>query len=182
MEPKEPMKKDIKIAVSGRSGCGNTTVSRMVADTLGLRFINFTFRALAKERGLDLKTILDLAEEDDSLDREVDVRQVQLARENGGCVIGSRLAIWMLKEAALKVYLHASPETRAERIVNREGGCYDEVAAFTADRDMHDHDRYLRLYGIDTDDYSFADLVVETGDLTPQQIVDIIVARIRGKE
>jgi cytidylate kinase len=38
------MQKVLRIAISGKSGCGNTTVSRMVAEKLGLRFINFTFR------------------------------------------------------------------------------------------------------------------------------------------
>jgi len=173
------MKKDIKIAVSGRSGCGNTTVSRMTADSLGLRFINFTFRSLAQERGIDLKEILALAAQDDSWDKEIDKRQVALALEGGGCVLGSRLAIWMLKQADVKVYLEASPNVRAQRIVNREGGSLEEVAAFTAERDRQDHGRYLRIYGIDTDDYSFADLVINTDDITPQQIVDKIVEKAK---
>ena len=173
------MKKDVKIAISGRSGCGNTTISKMVADSLGLHFINFTFRTLAQERGLDLKTVLKLAANDDSWDREVDTRQVQLARESGGCVIGSRLAIWMLEEADLKVYLNASAQTRAERIVKREGGNIDEVAAFTAERDRQDHSRYLRIYNIDTDDYSFVDLVIETDDLSPREIADLIIEKAR---
>ena len=111
----------IKIAVSGKSGCGNTTVSRIVAEKLGLSFINFTFRSLAGERGLSLAEVLEKAAADDSWDREVDSRQVRLAREAEGCVLGSRLAIWMLPEADIKVYLTARPETRAERIVRREG-------------------------------------------------------------
>ena len=74
------MEKGLKIAISGRSGCGNTTVSRMVADALGLRFINFTFRSLAHERGIDFQKVLELAAVDDFWDREVDNRQVLLAR------------------------------------------------------------------------------------------------------
>ena len=171
------MKEDIKIAISGRSGCGNTTVSRMVADSLGLRFINFTFRSLAQERGLDLKTVLELAASDDSWDREVDNRQVALAREGGGCVLGSRLAIWMLVEADLKVYLEAGGQTRAARIVKREGGNLEEVAAFTAERDRQDYSRYLRIYNIDTGNYSFADLIIETDNVPPQEIVDRIVRK-----
>ena len=168
------MKKDIKIAISGRSGCGNTTVSRMIADSLGLRFINFTFRSLAEEREVEFKKILELAAKDDSVDREVDTRQVQLAHD-GGCVLGSRLAIWLLKDADLKVYLEASPQTRAGRIANREGGSLEEVAAFTAERDRQDHGRYLRIYGIDTDEYGFADIVIETDNLMPAQITDLIL-------
>jgi len=176
------MKKDIKIAISGRSGCGNTTISKMTADSLGLRFVNFTFRSLAQERGIDLKKILELAAQDDSWDKEIDNRQVALALEKGGCVLGSRLAIWMLKQADLKVYLYASPEVRARRIVKREGGSLEEVAAFTAERDRQDHGRYLHIYGIDTDDYSFADLEINTDDITPQQIVDKITEKAREIE
>jgi cytidylate kinase len=173
------MKRDIKIAISGRSGCGNTTVSKMAADALNLRFVNFTFRNLAQERGLDLKKVLEFAADDESWDREVDTRQLALARENGGCVLGSRLAIWMLEEADIKIYLKASAEIRAQRIVNREGGQLDEVAAFTAERDRQDHERYLRLYNIDTDDYSFADLVIDTGNITPAEILDLIVKKAK---
>ncbi|MCL2765040.1 MAG: cytidylate kinase family protein [Treponema sp.] len=171
------MKKDIRIAISGRSGCGNTTVSNMVAKALGLRFINFTFRSLANERNLDLKKILELAEKDDSIDREVDTRQIQLAREGGGCVLGSRLSIWLLEEADLKIYLDADAQTRAARIVNREGGSLEDVTVFTAERDRQDHDRYLRIYNIDTNNYSFADLIIGTDNITPQQIADIIIEK-----
>lgn len=176
------MKKNIKIAISGRSGCGNTTISKMVAESLNLHFINFTFRSLANERNLDLKTVLKLALEDDSWDKEVDTRQITLAREgavNGerGCVLGSRLAIWMLNEADLKVYLNASAKIRAERIVKREGGSFEEIAAFTEERDRQDHGRYLRIYDIDTDEYSFANIIIETDNLTPKQITDLIIEK-----
>jgi cytidylate kinase len=168
------MKKDIKIAVSGKSGCGNTTVSKIVADLLGLKFINFTFRSLAEERGISLKEILDRAATDDSWDKEIDSRQVQLARE-GGCVLGSRLAIWMLEEADLKVYLTAKPETRAARIVKREGEDLAAVAAFTEERDRQDHERYLRIYNIDNDNYEFADIVIDTDNILPDQIARLII-------
>jgi cytidylate kinase len=159
------MKKDIKIAVSGKSGCGNTTVSRIVAEHLGLKFINFTFRSLAQERGISFNEVLELAAKDDWWDKEVDSRQVQLAREGGGCVLGSRLAIWMLEEANLKVYLTASAKIRAKRIMKREGGDLKEVAAFTAERDLRDHGRYLRIYNIDNDKYDFANMIINTDKL-----------------
>jgi cytidylate kinase len=170
------MKKDIKIAVSGKSGCGNTTVSKIVADRLGLRFINFTFRSLALEKDLTLNDVLDRAATDDWWDREVDNRQIQLARKNGGCVLGSRLAIWMLEEADLKVYLTADAEVRAARIAKREGGTLEAVAAFTAERDCQDHNRYLRIYNIDNDNYKFVGMVINTNDLTPDAIARMIMA------
>jgi len=169
------MKKDIKIAVSGMSGCGNTTVCKIVADRLGLKFINFTFRTLAQEKGVELKKILELAAKDDAWDKEVDSRQVKLARESGGCVVGSRLAIWMLEEADLKVFLRAKPETRAARIVKREGGNLEEIAAFTAERDKRDNQRYIRIYNIDNYKYEFVNLVIDTDNITPDEIADLII-------
>jgi cytidylate kinase len=168
-------RKEFKIAISGKSGCGNTTVSRTVAETMGLRFINFTFRTLAEERGITLEDVLERASRDDFWDREVDRRQAALAREGGGCVLGSRLSIWMLPEADLKVYLRARPETRVERIMKREGGNLKEVTAFTAERDRQDRERYLRIYQIDNDDYRFTDLVIDTDDLNPDEIVLLII-------
>jgi cytidylate kinase len=170
------MKKGIKIAISGKSGCGNTTVSRMLAERLGLQFINFTFRTLAQEKGMSLNEILEKAAKDDSWDKEVDSRQVQIARESSGCVLGSRLAIWMLEEADLKVYLTASALVRAMRIVQREGGNLDEVAAFTAERDRQDHSRYLHIYNIDNDKYQFANMSIDTDYNDPVAIVQMILA------
>ena len=172
---------NVKIAVSGKSGCGNTTVSRLVADALNLRFINFTFRALALEKGLELKEVLSLAAKDDAWDKELDKRQVEMAGEPGGCVLGSRLAIWMLPEADLKVFLTAKPETRAKRIQTREGGNLEDIIDFTASRDRQDSERYSRIYHINNDDYSFADLVIATDNIGPQEITEIIISEIKKK-
>lgn len=167
------------IAVSGKSGCGNTTVSEKLSKRLGLRLINFTFRSLAAERGITLQRVLELARDDSAWDREVDERQVAMARE-GDCVIGSRLAIWLLKDASLSVYLHASPETRARRIWSREGGRYEDVLAFTQSRDAQDTARYGELYGIDNNRYDFADLSINTEHLDPDRIAFIIESAARG--
>ena len=166
-----------RIAISGKSGCGNTTVSKLVAEALGLRFINFTFRNLAQERGLSLEEVLERAREDDFWDREVDSRQVALAREAGGCVLGSRLAIWMLQEADIKVYLKAGFATRVKRILTREGGDGEAVARFTEDRDRQDRDRYIRLYTIDNDAYAFADLIIDTDDLEPRAVARAVITK-----
>jgi cytidylate kinase len=172
-------RKDLRIAVSGKSGCGNTTVSRMAAGILGIRFINFTFRSLAAEKGLSLEEVLKKAARDDAWDLEVDRRQVGIAREDGGCVLGSRLAIWMLPEADIKVYLKARPESRVRRIIKREGGDVETVAAFTAERDRQDRERYLRIYQIDNDQYGFADLIIDTDDISPEEICALIVEKVR---
>lgn len=169
-----PEGSELKVAISGRSGCGNTTISRMLAEILDVAFINYTFRSLAKEIGLPLKEIIERAKSDFSYDKMVDANQVALA-EKTSCVLGSRLAIWMLKNAHLKVYLTASEDVRVHRILNREGGVFEEIKKFTQHRDSEDTRRYQELYGIDNTDYSLADLVIDTEDKKPEQIIEIIL-------
>jgi cytidylate kinase len=176
-------KKKPCIAVSGKSGCGNTTVSGLLAEKLGVPLVNFTFHNLAVERNMPFEKVLEAAKKDDSWDREVDTRQVKMALENRdaglGCVLGSRLAIWMLKEADLKVYLRAKAETRAKRVQKREGGNLDDIAAFTAKRDKEDRERYIKLYGIDNDCYDqAAGLVIDVDEISPEEIVAAIMQKI----
>ncbi len=172
-------KREIHIAISGKSGCGNTTVSRMLAERLNLKLVNYTFRSIAEEDGLDFQEVCRLAEEDTSYDRRVDKRQVELARE-GSSVLGSRLAIWMLEEARLKVFLTGSPEVRAGRITRREGGDIKTQIEMTTRRDRRDHQRYKSLYGIDNNIYDFADLIINTDKLDAFQVTGIIEAAARG--
>lgn len=171
-----PSGREVRIAISGKSGCGNTTVSSLLAEKLGIKLINFTFRQLAAEKGMTLAQVIENAKTDDSYDIAVDTRQVELAREES-CVLGSRLAIWMLKEADVKVYLWADDDVRASRILNREGGNLEEIKAFTRMRDSEDSKRYLKLYGIDNNSYDFVDLIVDTTKYQPEEIVEIILKK-----
>lgn len=154
-------KKYHQIAISGKSGCGNSTVSRLVAEKLKIDVINYTFRNMAEDEGLSFLELCRLAEETDAYDIKLDKKQVELASQKN-CVLGSRLAVWMLNKADIKVYLEASLETRAERINSREGGSFEEKLQETLERDRRDTQRYKRIYGIDNNDYHFVDLIINT--------------------
>jgi len=169
-----PVREGLKIAISGKSGCGNSTVSRIVAQTLGLKLINYTFRNIAQERGMTFEEVCEEAQKDPGYDLYLDKKQVEMARE-GNCVLGSRLAIWVLEEADIKVYLKASPETRAERIREREEGDFEEVLKETLERDGRDSKRYKELYSIDTDSFEFADLIIDTERYNQYQVAEQII-------
>ena len=177
----ETWSRGVKIAISGKSGCGNSTVTGMVAVRLGHRPVNYTFKNMAAERGIPFDELSRMAEDDPSLDRELDEEQVRMAREAGDAVLGSRLAVWILDDADLRVYLKATPEERARRIRERQGDDepFEKVLSDMNERDRRDHERYRRLYGIDNDDYRFVDLVIDTTDLRAEEVVDRIVQAAR---
>jgi cytidylate kinase len=172
------MSSNPSIAISGKSGCGNSTVSRLVADRLGLPMINYTFKDLARDRGLSFEEVCAKAERSFEFDRIIDQLQVEMAGQ-GRCVLGSRLAIWLLRDTAFTVYLEAPPETRAARIAMREDLPYSLSLERMLARDLRDRDRYRRLYGWDIDDYAFARLVVDAGQADPQAVADRIVKAVR---
>lgn len=173
----------MRIAISSKSGCGNTTVTRMLSERLGYKMINFTFRQMAEEKSMEFWDFCRLAEKDDNIDRELDKRQVDMAMAEDNCVLGSRLAIWMLKDADLKVYLTASSETRANRIFKREGGSFEERYNETLKRDKNDSARYKRIYDIDNEKpEEVADLIIETDNKSPEEIVSIIEERVKSSE
>lgn len=171
---------ELRVAISGKSGCGNTTVSGLLSEKLGIKLINYTFRQLAQEKNMTLAQVIEAAKNDDSYDKYVDNHQVELAMKES-CVLGSRLAIWMLKNADLKVYLYASDETRASRVFNREGGDIEQIKAFTAMRDSEDTRRYKEFYNIDNNNYDFVDLLIDVNTKTPDQIVQEILDKLEEK-
>ena len=171
---------ELRIAISGKSGCGNTTVSGLLSEKLGIKLINYTFRQLAQEKNMTLAQVIEAAKNDDSYDKYVDKHQVELAMKES-CVLGSRLAIWMLKNADLKVYLYASDETRASRVFNREGGDIEQIKAFTAMRDSEDTRRYKEFYNIDNNNYDFVDLFIDVNTKTPEEIVQDILDKLEEK-
>jgi len=173
------MSNNITIAISGKSGCGNTTVSKIVADKLNLKFINYTFRTMADEKGISFEELRHLAEESTAIDMELDKKQVNLAAE-GNCVLGSRLAIWMIADADLKVYLTASSKVRAGRIADRENGTLEEKVRETEDRDQKDSARYKKIYAIDTSKYEFADLIIDTDVNNVNEVVDLILEAVES--
>jgi len=173
------MLNNLRIAISSKSGCGNSTVSGMLSRKLGLKLINYTFHDLAEEKKINFEELCLLAEDDDKYDLFVDKRQVELAA-SGKCIMASRLAIWLLKNSDLKVYLEASPQVRADRIAGREGLNVEEALTAMANRDKRDHQRYLRLYGIDIDKYDFVDLVVDTEKGDQFYVVNQIIRKVKN--
>ena len=169
----------MKIAISGKSGCGNTTLSRLVADKLGLEFINYTFRNMAEEKGMKFEELTALAQKDDNYDVLLDEKQKELAMK-GNCVVGSRLAIWHIDDADLKIFLTAPAEVRGKRIHKREGGSLEEVIQKTAVRDKKDTERFKRIYNIDNSNYSHADLILDTISHSAEELADIIVAKAKS--
>jgi cytidylate kinase len=157
----------VLITLSGLPGSGTSTVARSVASRLGLDHLDggTVFRTLASERGVTLAEFARIAEDDDSIDRALDDRLVERARD-GAVLLESRLAGWLATRAAL----------RALRIwIHCDGHDADEALATNQEREASERQRYQDFYGIDLADLSVYDLVVDSTSTPPDAIIDQIV-------
>ncbi|MEM3399688.1 MAG: cytidylate kinase family protein [Candidatus Micrarchaeia archaeon] len=163
------------ICISGFSASGKTTVGKKVAKLLGLKHIHYSFKHIAKKKGVSLMHIQKIAEKDKKLDLDFDARVVESAKE-GGCVVTTWLSPWMVKNADLRVWLEATEETRARRLAGREKTSFKSALRHIRERDASNIRRYIRYYGIDIRDHSNFDLIINSERFSPDTIARIIKA------
>lgn len=173
----------MRITISGPIGSGKTTVCNLLAKRLGYRMVisGSIFRDMAKEHDLSLAEFGALCERDMRHDRLLDERMVDIAQESPDIILEGRLVAHMLKKhgiPALKFFLTADLETRAKRVVEREGKPLDVALLEMKERESSEAARYQSYYGINIRSVDVYDVVIDTADRTPEQIVDLMVEKV----
>jgi CMP/dCMP kinase len=167
------------VTVGGLPGTGTSTLCRLLERELGLPYVyaGQIFRQEAAARGLSLQEMNELAQNDESVDRQLDERQLELLRK-GNVILEGRMAGWLAHNNgidALKVWIVCDEAERIRRLVDRDGGDPEEQRRMTEERVRLERDRYLRYYGVDTDDLSIYDLVLDSTATPPQTLVERVL-------
>ena len=171
------------LTVSGPAGSGKSTFAAALAEELGYEHVSGgdIFRSLADERGCSLVEFNRLAEEDDQVDRDLDRRLRDIARDRDDVVLESRLSGWMAGEHAdIKVWLDAPLDVRIDRIADREDTDLETARAETVERADSEARRYREYYGIDIEDRSIYDLVLNTARWDPDGELEIVLAAVEA--
>jgi len=152
------------ITIGGPHGTGKSTYASALANALSMRYTSAggIFRELAKKNGMSLEAFSNRAASDPTIDRMLDDRTKEEARQ-GNVVIDAQLAAWMVGGLAdLKMLLTAPDAVRFKRIAERDGVTLEAAQRETEARESIQQRRYMQYYGIDVTDLSIYDLKIDT--------------------
>lgn len=168
------------ITISGLSGSGKSSSAKLLAERLGIPTVDIgtIFRAMAKRYKMDVVAFGRYAEKHPEIDRKLDAAMVRRAKRDGNLILQGRLAGWMslLNDLpAYRIWIGATARTRASRVARREGIPYARALKEINRRDRDNLVRYRRTYGLDLNDLSVYDTVVQTDNLSVRQVVSSLV-------
>ena len=170
------------VTVSGEIGAGKSTVAKALARSLGLRYLSTgeVFREEARRRGLSLAAMGRLAEQDQTIDREIDRMQTDVARA-GGVLVDSRLSGWLI-DGDLRIWFRAPLAVRAARVAVRDGLSIDEALSALRGREESERRRYRAIYQIDLTDLGRYHVIVDTSIWSAREIVQALLLLARRFE
>ncbi|MGV8172481.1 MAG: cytidylate kinase family protein [Candidatus Woesearchaeota archaeon] len=175
------------ITISGQACSGKTTVGKLLAKRLKYEFFDIgTLRKnAAKVYGMTIEEYNVYGMMHPETDMDADAETIRLGKTLDNFVIQGRLAYHFIPKS-FKVYLTVDPDIAAKRIFldkdpsrnsKSKTADLDEIKRLNKERDQSDILRYDKIYGIkDFTEKQNYDLVIDTSNITPEQVVDKILS------
>lgn len=179
------------IVISGPPAVGKTTVAKGLAEEFNLKYLSGgdVLKKIAKEHGFesdgddwwdtqDGMKFLAQREENSEFDKKLDDKLTKLFNQ-GGMIITSYTLPWLIKDG-IKIWLEGSHENSMKRMQTRDNMSSKEAYEVTKERYDKNKALYKKLYNFDFgNDKSVFDLIINTNNLTAQQVIDVAKETVR---
>lgn len=181
------------ISFNGDEGSGKSTVAKSVSTELNYPryYMGQIFRDMAAKRNLTLVEYVKLGETDSSVDKDVDDYLIDLSQKESDFVIESRTA-WHFIPQSLKIYLRVDEVEGAKRVFNELQNknqrneiagdfSLEDILKKIQERRATDDARYMKYYGINIRDEKNYDLVLDTTNLSKEEVFRKVMEFIKEK-
>lgn len=170
------------ISLGGELASGKGTVSKILMERLnfGVYKNGDYFRQLAKNMGMDVTSFNIYVEDHPEIDRQIENSAAEYAKTHDNFIIDARLG-WYAVPESFKVYLKVDINVAAKRayadLARKSSEKFSSVEEQKKDMEKRyqlENERYWNLYGVRKEDESNYDFILDTTNLTPDQVADRI--------
>lgn len=177
------MKKNI-ISLAGDLSSGKGTVSKILMKDLNYKVYRNGdyFRKLAKEKGMSVTEFNEYVKQHNEIDIQIENSAKEYAKNHNDFIIDARLG-WYAVPESFKVYLKVDIDVAAKRAFENQDEEKKQTERFETieeqKKDMQkrfklENERYFQVYGVRKDDMSNYDLIIDTTNLTPEEVANNI--------
>lgn len=171
------------ITITGDHASGQGTLSNRLKEKLDYEiYRNGQYvRKLAKDHGMTIVEFQVYLNEHPDLDRQIEKSATQYANEHDHLIIDAKLG-WYAVPDSFKVYLKVDIDTAVERVmgdaVRKDTEPYatkEEAKEKILYRHNEETKRWIQEYEANRDDMSNYDFVIDTTNLTPDEICEKVL-------
>ena len=172
------MKKKHIISLGGELASGKGTVSKILMKRLnyGVYRNGDYFRKLAKDMNMDVTNFNIYVKDHPEIDQQIEKSAAEYAKDHDNFIIDARLG-WYAVPQSFKVYLKVDINVAAQRALDdptrKDSENFNNIEEQKKDilkRYQVENERYFQLYGVRKEDESNYDLIIDTTNLTPEQV------------
>jgi len=178
----------MRITISGTAGSGKGTVAKLISQKYGLVSydVGNMRRVEADRRGMSIAEFNKWSSQNPEGDTFFDEKQKALGANEDDFVIVGRLS-WFFIPHSLKIYLKVAVDEAGRRIfkhIVRQGRVGEKYSSeqdaidWVNERNNSDLTRYNSLYGVNHTDESHYDLVIDSTNLTAEEVFEQISQEI----
>jgi len=175
----------MKITITGVSGSGISTVSKLLAKKLNYKHYSAgnMRREMAKQMGVDIHGLNKIGMDDSSTDNIVDFKMEQIGKEQDNFVFDAKIGYHFIPDS-YKIFLTGDLDVRAKRVFDARRGTEEyetvnQAKEMIEERKNNDYKRYLKHYNFKLfEDVKF-DLTVDTTHTLAEQVVEIILKNLK---
>lgn len=181
------MEKRHIISLCGDLGSGKGAVSNALSEEIGYEiYRNGEYaRMLARNLGMSITEFNIYVEKHPEIDNQIEESAAEYAKAHDNLIIDARLG-WYAVPESFKVYLKVDVDVAAKRAFydekRKSSEKFDTIEEQKQDmikRVNLENERFLKVYGIHKEDMSNYDFVIDTTNLTVEEVKDKILEEYR---